>query len=341
MTSKRKIMLGAMASVGLIILILDSKRAILGASEGLKICLEVIIPSLLPFFILSSMLTTILVGEKIDFIHKALRFCGIPDGAESLLLIGLIGGYPTGAKVIADAYNQGALSKTDAERLLGFSCNCGPAFIFGVIGLIFDSPIIPWLLWLIHIVSALIICLILYQTPQKTFTPYISRKFKPGQIIDGSIRSMALVCMWVILFRILISFAEKWFLWILPNELKVVIIGFAELSNGCVALNTIINPALRFILSSGFIAFGGICVLMQTISIAAPLNCRVYFLGKILHCMLSVLLAGILQLFLFKPDAIGTLTLWGFPLILLVAVFATKRILKLNNSSFHLTNDVY
>jgi len=110
-------------------------------------CLESVVPSLFPFLILSGIITTSFTGVEVKILRPVGRLCGIPSGGESLLLIGLIGGYPVGAQCIYRAYETGQISKVDAQRMLGFCNNAGPAFIFGITASLFDSLIYPWLIW--------------------------------------------------------------------------------------------------------------------------------------------------------------------------------------------------
>ena len=145
------------ASAAMLVLILDGKTALTGASEGIGICLNTLIPSLFPFFLLSILLTGALGEQDIPLLRPVAKLCRIPNGAESLLAIGLLGGYPVGAQNVALAYRSGQLSKEQAARMITFCNNAGPAFIFGILGSIFSFPAVPWLLWTIHIISALLV----------------------------------------------------------------------------------------------------------------------------------------------------------------------------------------
>ena len=64
--SKRKILTASLSASGILLLILDGKTAISGASEGLQLCIRSVIPSLFPFFVLSNLLTGTLLGQDIS-----------------------------------------------------------------------------------------------------------------------------------------------------------------------------------------------------------------------------------------------------------------------------------
>lgn len=292
---KRKIRSGILASVGLLILILDTKTALAGASEGLQLCIRTIIPSLLPFFVLSILLTSMLTGKHITFLRPLGRLCGIANGAESLLLVGMLGGYPAGAQCVAQAYHSGTLSKQQAQRMIAFCNLAGPAFLFGIVAGKFSNGSTPWLLWAIHIVSALFVATLLPGKSKNQAALWQSKPLSLSDALQQSLRIMASVCGWIILFRIIVAFLNRWFLWLLPVPMQVILTGVLELSNGCCALDRISNEDLRFVVCSGMLAFGGACVTMQTTSVAKGLPQRTYRIGKLLQVLISVLLSALLK----------------------------------------------
>ena len=69
-------------------------------------------------------------------------------------------------------------------------------------------------------------------------------------------------------------------------------VGMLELSNGCIGLFAVDDLPLRFVICSGILAFGGICVFMQIASAANGLSLKQFFLGKGIHTLLSILIAS-------------------------------------------------
>lgn len=289
------------AAIGMLALILDTRTAFEGAKNGIVLCLSTLIPSLFPFFLLSVFLTSSLSGQAIPALRSIANACKIPVGAESLFPISLLGGYPVGAQNISILYRQGHLSRMQSMRMLAFCNNAGPAFIFGILGSMFSSRLMPWILWLIHILSALLVGLLLPGSVQKNEVRIPIHRIRITDTLLQSIRSMALVCSWVILIRIILSFAERWFLWIFPYPVQVLFAGVLELSNGCIKLAELESEGLRFIFAAGFLAFGGICVTLQTLCVADGIPMKLYFPGKILQSSISILLACLFQ-FIFPDD---------------------------------------
>lgn len=291
---------GILASIFLLILIFDSKTAIGGASEGLQVCIETVIPSLFPFFVASVILTGILMGHQFSGLGPLRKRLGIPQGAESLFLVGLLGGYPVGAQCIAQACQAGQLSRQDGERMLSFCSNAGPAFIFGIGATLFPNIWMCWVLWLIHVLSALIVGAMTPTSCAASSLPSGCRAISLSEALHRSIKTMGMVCGWIVLLRTIINFCQRWFLWLLPSNLSLFVTGLLELTNGCLLLNQVSSLGLRMELFSLLLGFGGLCVLLQTKSAltGSGLKGKAYFPGKLTQSAISYLLALLVQFFL-------------------------------------------
>lgn len=297
---------GIGASLGMLILILDGKTAMAGARDGLDLCLKTVIPSLFPFFLLSGLLTSAFAGRNLSLLRPMAALCGVPEGGESLLLTGFLGGYPVGAQSVADLFRSGQLSKAEAERMLAFCNNAGPAFLFGMAASLFSQRKTVFLLWQIHMMSAVFTAMLI---PSGTSRKVTLPEGKPVTISDAmhrAVPAMAYVCGWVVLFRVLIAFLNRWVLWLLPVPVQVGIAGLLELTNGCCSLASVTHESLRFILCSGMLAAGGLCVTMQTLSVTDGLSLKLYFLGKGLQVLFSLVLSTAWAVGIFLPVLIAT-----------------------------------
>ena len=283
--------MGIGTSLGMLILILDGKTALSGAREGIDLCLKTVVPSLFPFFLLSSLFTNAFAGRKLSLLRPLGALCGVPEGGESLLITGFLGGYPVGAQSVAGVYRAGQLSKADAERMLAFCNNAGPAFLFGMAAALFPRKSAAFLLWFIHILSAVFAAVLIPRQQSGAVTLSRGNGITLSGAMGTAIQVMASVCGWVVLFRVLIAFLNRWVLWLLPLPVQVGITGLLELTNGCCALASVSDDALRFVMCSGMLAAGGVCVTMQTVSVTDGLNLRFYFLGKLLQVLFSLILA--------------------------------------------------
>ena len=293
---RKKYVFGVFAALAMTVLVLDTQTAIQGTQEAILLCIQTVIPTLFPFFFLSGIINQSLLGYSGKALKPLGKLCSIPKGAEPLLLLGLTGGYPVGAQAIGAAYECGYIEKEDAQRMLGFCSTAGPAFVFGLAGGLFENRWACWILWIILILSALITGMFL---PKKETYPCKISNSKKGKILEQAIKSMTSVCGWVVLFRVLLCFLNRWILWIIPQIFAIFFAGLLELTNGCVEIHKISSPALQFILLAGMLSFGGMCVGLQTVSVTGKLSCKTYFLGKILQTGIAMILSLIVSLFLF------------------------------------------
>lgn len=318
-------------ALGMLLLILDSGTAITGASQGITLCISSVIPSIFPFLVLSGMVVAAFSGIRMGGLGK---FLGIPQGCEGLLIAGFLGGYPTGAREVARAYEKGSLTKEEAQRMLAFCNNAGPSFLFGILGKAFPKIWMLWLLWGVHILSALCVGLILPQSPARSGcsakipAPSLAESLKQAVITMGNI------CGWVILFRVILAFGDKWLLWAAPKSLRIAICGFLELANGCCSLSQIDSVSLRFILCSAMLSFGGICVTMQTASVSKGLRLRMYFPGKLLQTCISVLLSLLCSCVWIAECPINPIiSIQFFVLFCILIVFFLKSKIRTSNPS--------
>lgn len=252
-------LLAAMAA-----LILDSRCASQSARSALELCLRTLIPSLFPLFVLSSMLIPKLSGLRLPLLSRLL---GIPEGSEGIFLLGCAGGFPVGAACIVQSVQTGGLSGSDAKRMLGFCSFCGPSFLFGVIGAVLSLPD-ALLIFAIQLETALLTAAYWPNHSSDTCTPS-SETIDLPTAVRRAISSMAIICAWVILAGVTAGFLDRWLFPILPSTLGILLTGLLELTNGIFSLEAVTSAELRFLLSAGFVCFGGVSVLLQIGGLAA------------------------------------------------------------------------
>lgn len=276
-------------------LVIFPNESVSAAKEGLSVSSGVILPSLFPFFVVSSLMIKTGSADKIGkaispMVKKLFRTgsCG-----ASAFIMGLLGGYPLGAKTVASLYEKGSCSKKEAEHLLGFCSNSGPAFILGACGAgVFQSSADGLILLLSHILAAIIVGIIF-----RFKSPSVSSVSIPNSNLDDfpiafvkavkeSFRSILDICGFVIFFAVIMELLP------LPaGYIGTFISGFIEFTSGIFQLSTI-EPAIALPLCSFFLGWGGLCVHCQALSFMLPLklNTGKYFLGKLLHGVISALI---------------------------------------------------
>lgn len=312
----------------MVLMIMDTKTATYGATEGLEQCIRVIMPSLFPFFIVSTYLNTALLGHKIPLLHAIGKWLRIPNGGESILLIGLTGGYPVGAQLIAQAHRNQQISKRTYEILLGYCNNAGPAFLFGIAGSLFTSKITAFTLWGIHIMSAIITGFLLPKPKVEEIHWNTRADVSLINAVKKSINVCASTCSWIIIFKILLAYLTAWLSSISNHPILIFISGLLELSNGCLQLSQLTSEPLRFILCSVFLSFGGICVLLQTFSVTDGLGLGLYLPGKIIQTAVSTLIALLFTGLLFPHNELSILSISSTILICFLTLVTVKCFVK-------------
>ena len=263
------------------------------------------VPSLFPFLVASSALLALGFGELAapwlaGLMEPLFR---VPGAGSAALVLGLVGGYPIGAKTAADLYRENLVSREEAERLLAFCNNSGPAFILGVflisvLGVgVFGSVRAGVWLWLIHVLSALLTGLVFRGSGKSASRQELTRH-PPFQAVSfaeaftGAVRSslagILSVCAFVVFFYVL---AQP--LTAMGGRLGAVLVAALELFSLTPLLTA---DAFGFLLAAAAAGWGGLSVLCQTLAVleGSGLRLRNCFLGKVVQSAFSLLLAALL-----------------------------------------------
>lgn len=275
----------------------DAQHLRAAAAEALALCAASVIPALFPFLAVSGMLLAVGFGAWVSPLLSGLMtpLFRLPGSAGSALLLGLVGGYPIGARTAAELYQQGALTQEEAERLLTFSNNSNPVFLISVLGGgVFGSVRAGIYLWLIHIFSALLTGLLFRggkRPPARR--PMHRQPEKPvsfASVFVSAVRNAAVgmlsICAFVVLFYVLVSPLKA-----LGGRAAAVLVGAAELFSLTPMLQ---NDVFSFVLAAGMSGWGGLSVLAQTAAVldGTPLRLRYCLKGKAVQGLLSALLAA-------------------------------------------------
>ena len=331
---KKRMLRNLIPLLGILALIFDSRTALSGAQSGIFLCIQSVIPSIFPFLVLSGMLTSAMMGTNLRFLRPLGRLLGIPIGAECIYLVGILGGYPTGALTVHTAWERGYVNKKDAERMLAFCNNAGPSFLFGILASRFPEFWMPWLLWGIHILSSILVGVILpgKSRSEQKITPVSQISLNVS--LKRAVVTMGYICGWVILFRCILEFLDRWVLWLVPTPVRIGVYGILELANGCCNLQQIQYLGTRFMMSSIILSFGGLCVYMQTASVTGKLGLGQYLTGKLLQGMFSLIFSWILQWLLFPSGEKVEISVIYLPVLMLIAfVFVMFMRKKKNRAS--------
>jgi sporulation integral membrane protein YlbJ len=316
----------------LISLVVFPQESVAAGKNGVQLCLDVIVPSLMPFFVLSSMVVELGIAEKLGRLLAPVtrKLFNVSGTCSAAFVLGLIGGYPVGAKTAIQLYKSGQTTKIETERLLSFCNNSGPAFILGVVGAgVFSNGGIGILLCLAHAAASVLVG-ILFRSwgrreilKSKSLAANKSVSDKSSSVpfssafitsVKSSVQSALNICGFVIFFTV---FIRLLFLsGLIPHAAQFIssltgarvtriqdlITGFIELTSGVNALSATLAERDGSVKMAAFmLGWAGLSVHCQALSFITNSGIRsvTYILGKFLHGLLST---GIVMiLFKFVP----------------------------------------
>ena len=294
-------------------LVIFSNNNLIAAKNGLALWANSVVPSLLPFFIATELLSSTsvinILGNMLNKLMKPLF--NIRGEGSFALIMGIISGYPTGAKIASDFRQNNICSKEECERLLSFTNNSGPLFIIGTVGIsMFGNSTIGLLLFITHFLASLTVGIIFRFWKNKNntdiFVPNKYSNFKNninilnlgeviGKSITNSISTILMIGGFVVLFSVIISILNSSKLlqiitlfvspinksFGIPDTISYsIIIGLLEITTGISNISSVHLKAIsiNIITTSFLLGFGGISVMLQVFSIIS----KTLFLEQIL-----------------------------------------------------------
>ncbi len=285
-----------LAALGLLLLLLCSApQAAELTRQALHLCAVSVLPALFPLMAASSLLVSLgcasAAGQLLSAVMERLFHCS-GSGATALLL-GLLGGYPLGARTVAALLHSGEIDRAEAQRLLNFCNNAGPAFIISMVGSLFGSAKTGLTLYLIHVTAALLTGLLLCRKAPKpkrmaVVSPTTETPFSTALVesIGGAGLTCIQLCSFITFFQVVLQLVSKCI-----HISHPLALGFVELTCGVVRLGT--TPG-DFIIAAALLGWGGCSVHCQTAAVLADtgLSMSPYLRAKSLHALLSAGLAA-------------------------------------------------
>lgn len=327
MTAKSKYRLSLLLTISLMLtFILYPKLSIEGATNGLLLWFNKVLPSLFPFIVLTNILASLNIVSSLCIKLSPLsqKILGLSGNSLFVFVISLIAGYPTGAKLTAQLLTQKQLSLDEAERIIGFSNNCGPLFIVGTVGtLLLHRADLGYFLLFVHILSALTLLLLFSFSQRNTFKPASSSVLlRPSstsfaslltQAIEIGMDTLVYVGGYIIFFSVIVhliscsSFINtcleilSHYTCISVTLFQGLLLGSLELSTGMATLSHFLENQFSLNLlaaMSALISFGGFCVYFQALHFlqAFSLKTKLYLIYKSLQAVFSAI-----YVYLFYP----------------------------------------
>ncbi len=305
---------GFFALFCLLLILRNSQIAIEYINRGLLLCAKTVIPSLFPFMVLSELLVSGGIENALPkwALSPLRRLFGLPDAGCCAVLLGMLCGFPVGAKCALLAFERGALTREEVSRVLTFSNNPSSAFLISAVGVsLWGSRRFGVALYA-TVLTVSVITGILANQLQKKDTESFSvssdsycpmRPLTGAKLFTESVRSatgsILLVCAYVIFFSALMGTLNIVLAaFDLPASISTFLFCLFEISGGVSQASALGNTTLAAALCAFAAGWSGLSVHCQVLSVCdgKGFSFRAYFLAKLLQGLFAALLFGLLVL---------------------------------------------
>ena len=308
-------------------LLTHSAQTAEGIREGLVCCATLVIPSLLPFLVFSGMLATTRLG---DWVSRPLKpvcrwIFHLPPEAGSALLMSMTGGYPVGARTIAQLLEQGRIQPRTARRMLCFCINAGPAFVVSTVGAALYSSVQAGFCLLAAHLGASALVGFFTCTGKESFEPAPSSAVLPlgtafVRSVSGAAQSLLGICAFVVTFSGLRSLF--WESGLLPRLVTVLeqlhptaagsafytalLRGLLEVTDGCIAASSLGGES-AFVLTAFLLSFGGISAICQAAAAfrQLPMSFGLLLFSRLANGCIAAALADLLYRYWLADVLVG------------------------------------
>jgi len=321
------------------------QEVLYSATNGISLWWNYILPALFPFFIVSELLLkqgfVSFLGVLLEPLMRPLFH--LPGKAAFIIAMTHTSGIPIGAVLTCQMRKEGELTKTEGERLLAFTCNPSPGYMFGAVasGMLGNPALGIIIVGSVYLSNFLVgIAFRFYNyTPTKKAKKPISPKNawlelkraqlknkKPiGEMLSEAVRNstetILLVGGFIVFFAIIVHLMK--ILYITAAIAKIINIlslnlipikgasalieGIMETTLGCKAAITAFSSLNQVIgLLAFLLGWGGISVFAQVASFTASTDLKIlpFIIGRTIHAFLALIISQILLFFSEVPATI-------------------------------------
>lgn len=169
--AKHSFVFGVLLLIIIILIAINPAKYSSVAFNGLSVWAKILVPSLLPFFVLTKVLASTGIIDDICRLFSPItrKFYKCPPVSAYVFLMSIITGYPVGSKLISDLYKNNQLSSSQAIKTASFCSTSGPMFILGTVAIgMFANAKMGYIILISHVVGALINGLLYRNIKSKT-----------------------------------------------------------------------------------------------------------------------------------------------------------------------------
>lgn len=324
-----------LAMIALAVMLLPAETG-QGISDGIALCLERVVPSVFPMMLICIMAVECGFAETAGrrLAPLSARLFRLPGEAAAAVLLSVTGGYPAGAKTVAELYECGAITRRQASRMMLFCFCSGPAFLIGMVGGLTGSASAGWLLMIVQAVVVVLLGVAVGRIfgRNEDGKPECvadrkncrSKRLMSAAVVisvSKSASAVLQVCLYVIIFSAVGNVLENTGVGAAVEELLVrlgfgerlagaVLPSLLEVTGGCIRSSEAGLPMIAFA-----VGFGGLSVHLQVLAIAEKLevNKLHFFCARIAQGLLSAGITAVV-IRLLPEDAVpasAQLNHWG------------------------------
>ena len=244
-----------------------------GVKLGINISMYSLIPSILPFMLLSNYIIKSGISDSIgQLIHPLFGkiFGTTPNGSYGIFM-GFLCGFPLGSKIICDLIRDKKISLQEGKYLFNFINNPSPSFIICYLLSFYYKNNMQKFIMVVLIYFPSILIGVLTSFKKVTLNPVSnSKKAKINysfsatieKSITDSFSTITKLSGYIIIFCILSSFISR--IHIIPDCIKVLLYCTLEITSGVFhVFKSDIVPPLKLPLSLCASIIGGLCVVFQ------------------------------------------------------------------------------
>ncbi len=271
-----------------------------GVKKGTDICFNSLIPGLYPFMILTNIFISSKLAEtRIPIFEGICRAVfRLPGCCASVIVFSLVGGLPIGAKMSAELYGRGLISREQWGRMMCFCVNPGPAFVIYVVGLsALGSEKTGAVIYISLVFASLLTGFLsrFFGSDTETYitVPVAEKETENGSLAERAVikssKSLLAICSWVVAFSCLCEVIVNLDL---SEGMSSFLLCITEMTRGSlVAAENYPVPIVAAV-----IGFSGICGHFQLMGEIgkAGLKYKHFLISRIINSGLSALICGML-----------------------------------------------
>lgn len=276
------------------------------ALDGISAWAFNVLPSVLPFIFFTKILSSLGIIEKFSNLFKKPTkvLFNTPSISSYVFLTSIISGYPVGAKMTADLYESGKITRSEAYKMTSFCSTSGPMFIIGAVGIgMLKNTTYGYIIFFAHILGSLLNGL-LYRKLKVNNDGYsshsIEKKSQQGDlasiVLDSALSIISVGTIIAIFFIVITSLLPLFNL--MPSPIACILEGIVEITRGCIDISSSLSGISTILSCTFIISFGGISTILQSITMLSRLKMpvKLFVLQKLSHAILSTIIAFVLVL---------------------------------------------